>query len=68
MNFTNFHGENVKSFQFQIEEVRSTTKSERVASHSHIRGLGLSETGEAIELESGLVGQEEAREVICFSI
>ncbi len=31
--------------------------------HTHIKGLGLSETGEAISVASGLVGQDRAREV-----
>ena len=39
-----------------IEEVQSTTKSQRVASHSHIKGLGLNEQGKALEMGGGLVG------------
>lgn len=39
-----------------IEEVQSTTKSQRVASHSHIKGLGLTEEGKALEMGGGLVG------------
>lgn len=39
-----------------IEEVQSTTKSQRVASHSHIKGLGLNEEGKALEMGGGLVG------------
>lgn len=46
----------------KIEEVQSTTKTQRVATHSHIKGLGLNEEGYALELTSGLVGQNEARE------
>ena len=46
----------------KIEEVRSTTKTQRVASHSHIKGLGLSEDGGALEVGAGLCGQEKARE------
>jgi len=47
----------------KIEEVKSTTKTQRVAAHSHIKGLGLKEDGTAIMPEShGLVGQEKARE------
>jgi len=34
----------------------------RVASHSHIKGLGLSETGEALSTGSGFIGQGQARE------
>lgn len=47
----------------KIEEVKSTTKTQRIASHSHIKGLGLDEAGNAKQSASGLVGQETAREV-----
>jgi len=46
----------------KIEEVKSTTKTQRVAAHSHIKGLGLDENGAAITIAAGLVGQEDARE------
>jgi len=46
----------------KIEEVKSTTKTQRVATHSHIKGLGLSEDGSVQENAGGLVGQEKARE------
>merc|ERR1711939_539068 len=46
----------------KIEEVKSTTKAQRVASHTHIKGLGLDEEGNAIQCASGLCGQEKARE------
>uniref|UniRef100_A0A6I8P7L7 RuvB-like helicase n=1 Tax=Ornithorhynchus anatinus TaxID=9258 RepID=A0A6I8P7L7_ORNAN len=29
--------------QMKIEEVKSTTKTQRIASHSHVKGLGLDE-------------------------
>ena len=47
----------------QIEEVQSTTKTARVAAHTHIKGLGLDETLRALPSAAGLVGQEKAREV-----
>lgn len=47
----------------QIEEIRSTTKTQRIAVHTHVKGLGLNEKGEAIGTAAGLVGQEKAREV-----
>lgn len=47
----------------KIEEVKSTTKTQRIATHSHVKGLGLDENGEALPMGSGLVGQETAREV-----
>jgi len=46
----------------KIEEVKSTTKTQRVATHSHVKGLGLNEDGTAAEVAAGLVGQEKARE------
>ena len=46
----------------KIEEVKSVTKTQRVASHSHIKGLGLDKLGNAIDVDSGLVGQVNARE------
>jgi len=47
----------------KIEEVKSTTKAQRIAVHTHVKGLGLDEKGEAIAVSAGLVGQEKAREV-----
>ena len=47
----------------KIEEVKSTTKTQRIATHSHVKGLGLDENGFAIQSAAGLVGQELAREV-----
>ena len=34
----------------KIEEVRSTTRTQRVATHTHIKGLGLDEAGNAINV------------------
>eukprot|EP01102_Stenamoeba_stenopodia_P004383 TRINITY_DN14690_c0_g1_i1.p1 TRINITY_DN14690_c0_g1~~TRINITY_DN14690_c0_g1_i1.p1 ORF type:complete len:465 (-),score=131.30 TRINITY_DN14690_c0_g1_i1:93-1487(-) len=40
-------------------------KKQRVASHSHIKGLGLSPEGNALQgAAAGLVGQEQAREAL----
>lgn len=47
----------------KIEEVKSTTKAQRVSSHSHVKGLGLNDAGQALACAAGLVGQEDAREV-----
>ncbi|KAL2608507.1 hypothetical protein R1flu_027080 [Riccia fluitans] len=46
----------------KIEEVQSTTKKQRVASHTHIKGLGLRDDGRAVGMGAGFVGQEQARE------
>lgn len=45
-----------------IQEVKSTTKTQRIAAHSHVKGLGLNKNGKAEEICAGLVGQNEARE------
>lgn len=47
----------------KIEEVKSTVKTQRIAAHSHVKGLGLDETGVPLDIGSGLVGQKAAREV-----
>lgn len=47
----------------KIEEVKSTTKTQRIATHSHVKGLGVDEKGVALQVAAGLVGQELAREV-----
>lgn len=49
----------------KIEEVKSTTKTQRIATHSHVKGLGVDESGVALQVAAGLVGQENAREV-CY--
>lgn len=49
--------------KMKIEEVKSTVKTQRIAAHSHIKGLGLDENGVPIEVAAGLVGQKTAREV-----
>lgn len=47
----------------KIEEVKSTVRTQRIAAHSHVKGLGLNEDGLPIEIAAGLVGQKAAREV-----
>lgn len=46
----------------KIEEVKSTAKVQRIAAHSHVKGLGLDETGNAKQTGGGFVGQANARE------
>lgn len=46
----------------KIEDVRSTAKAQRIAAHSHVKGLGLSPNGTAAQMGGGLVGQQQARE------
>lgn len=49
--------------QLKIASVSSFSKQRRVASHTHITGLGLNPDGTAKDVAQGLVGQKEAREV-----
>ena len=46
----------------RIEEVASSTKTQRVSTHTHIKGLGLADNGEPLPMAAGFVGQEQARE------
>ncbi|KAG4098096.1 TIP49 C-terminus-domain-containing protein [Neocallimastix lanati (nom. inval.)] len=46
----------------KITEVQSTAVDQRIAPHSHIKGLGLKEDGYAEPISNGFVGQENARE------
>lgn len=46
----------------RIEEVSCTTKTQRVATHTHIKNLGLKDDGSAAAVGAGFVGQEAARE------
>ncbi|KAI9179595.1 RuvB ATP-dependent DNA helicase pontin [Blastocladiella emersonii ATCC 22665] len=46
----------------KIQEVRSTAKEARVATHSHIKGLGLRDDGTCEAIGAGFVGQTHARE------
>lgn len=48
----------------KIEEVKSTVRTQRIAAHSHIKGLGLDENGVPLQIGAGLVGQTNAREVL----
>merc|ERR1711988_852484 len=47
---------------------KSTTRAQRVATHSHVKGLGLAEDGTAMEVAAGLVGQEKARESLGVAV
>lgn len=46
----------------KVETVGASGKEQRIASHSHIKGLGLREDGYAEQHAAGFVGQEAARE------
>lgn len=55
-------GEPTTAPMMKIEDVRSTAKAQRIEAHSHVKGLGLNETGVAAQMGGGLIGQERARE------
>ncbi|CAI8599392.1 unnamed protein product [Vicia faba] len=54
--------------KMKIEEVQSTTKKQRVATHTHIKGLGLEVSGKPLPFASGFVGQAEAREACGLAV
>ncbi|EUC56254.1 RuvB-like helicase [Rhizoctonia solani AG-3 Rhs1AP] len=45
-----------------VPSTSSSTRSSRIAPHSHIKGLGLSPEGNALPASAGFIGQEMARE------
>jgi len=45
----------------KIQDVKDATRIERISTHSHIRGLGLSDNLEARAVSQGMVGQHAAR-------
>jgi len=50
------------STRLKIEELKSSEVTNRIAVHTHIKGLGLREDGTAVPVAAGFVGQEMARE------
>jgi hypothetical protein len=52
----------------QIQEVKSTAKTQRIDAHSHLRALGLNEDGTAQQNSGGFVGQLAAREASIYHI
>lgn len=44
-------------------QASASNRDARIATHSHIKGLGLDENGMAIHNSNGFVGQKTAREV-----
>lgn len=47
----------------QISEVKGTSRENRTAAHTHIKGLGLRPDGTSEVSGDGFVGQASAREV-----
>ncbi|XP_014209732.1 ruvB-like 1 [Copidosoma floridanum] len=52
----------------KIEEVKSTAKTQRISAHTHVKGLGLDENGQALPFAAGLIGQEMAREAAGYIV
>ncbi|AQK68116.1 RuvB-like protein 1 [Zea mays] len=52
----------------RIEEVQSTSKKQRIATHTHIKGLGLDANGMSMPLAAGFVGQAAAREAAGLAV
>jgi len=52
----------------KIEEIKTTEVLQRIFAHTHIRGLGVKESGEAMPAGGGLVGQEKAREAAAIVV
>jgi len=46
----------------RIEEISTSAKTQRVSTHTHIKGLGLADAGVPLPMAAGFVGQEQARE------
>jgi len=56
------HGFISKFDDMRIEEVSTSAKTQRVSTHTHIKGLGLADGGVPMPMAAGFVGQELARE------
>lgn len=52
----------------KIEEMKTSELLQRIATHSHIKGLGVRDDGSVIPVASGLVGQEQAREAAAITV
>jgi RuvB-like protein 1 (pontin 52) len=52
----------------KIETMKQSEVMQRIATHTHIKGLGLREDGGVITIDSGLVGQEKAREAAGIAV
>lgn len=46
----------------KIEEMKQSELLQRIASHTHVKGLGIQEDGTPLPIGMGMVGQEKARE------
>ena len=67
-NIVDDHAAQGNPHSTKIEEVRSTTKTQRIATHTHIKGLGLKDNGYATDIAQGMVGQKVAREAAGIAV
>lgn len=54
----------------KIEEMKQSDLLQRIATHTHVKGLGINEDGSPLPIGMGMVGQEKAREaaMICVEL
>lgn len=54
----------------KIEEMKQSDLLQRIATHTHVKGLGIKEDGTPLPVGMGMVGQEKAREaaMICVEL
>jgi len=52
----------------KIEEIKSTEILQRIATHTHVKGLGVKEDGTVQTTGAGMVGQEKAREAAALVV
>jgi DNA helicase TIP49 (TBP-interacting protein) len=57
----------MNSNNMKVDELDTNQKTKRINVHTHIKGLGLDENGNAQSIGQGLVGQKDGREVCLFS-
>jgi RuvB-like protein 1 (pontin 52) len=54
----------------KIEEMKQSDLLQRIATHTHVKGLGIKEDGSPLPIGMGMVGQEKAREaaMVCVEL
>jgi len=52
----------------KIAETKTHELLQRIAAHTHVKGLGVKEDGQAIPIGGGLVGQQKAREAAAIVV
>jgi len=52
----------------KIEEMKQSDLLQRIATHTHVKGLGIKEDGTPLPIGMGMVGQEKAREAAMIAV